>query len=105
MTKLLAACLGNKWVWGGGALIWAIFLSGVMHPLTGTPGVYQLLKLEQLLEQKKRTLGTIEAQIAEIQGEIERLETKDHIQEREIRRSLGYVRQDEMVFDFSGEAQ
>lgn len=83
--------------------VWALFLSGVMHPLTATPGLYQLLKLEGLHAKRKAQLLAIEHELERTKLQISQIQSDPVVQDREIRRTLGYVKDDEMVFDFSSE--
>jgi len=82
---------------------WLILLSGVLNPWIGGPGVMQWWRLESLLSQRQDRLTDVENQVLALSSEQVRLERSVATQQREIRRVLGYVRTDEMVFDFSAE--
>jgi hypothetical protein len=82
---------------------WLILLSGVLNPWLGGPGVLQWWRLESLLSQRQDRLTDVENQVLALSSEQVRLERSVATQQREIRRVLGYVRTDEMVFDFSAE--
>lgn len=72
-----------------------------MAPMTGTPGVLQALRLNQLLEEKNQLLKTMENQSARLAIEEKLLIDSPQFQEQEIRSILGYTSKDELVFDFS----
>ena len=81
--------------------IWAVLLSGLLTPWVGSPGVLQLFRLQSLLSQKQDQAGKLESNLLELQAESERLQGSRIAQEREIRKTLGYAADDEMIFDFS----
>lgn len=89
-------------IWIGLFVLWGFGLSGVVSHLTdrGGPGVLQALRLNALLTSKRDKLASIEAEIQRIQAESADLESNRLVQEREIRKTLGYAAPDEIVFDF-----
>jgi hypothetical protein len=82
---------------------WLVLLSGILTPWIGGPGIIQWWRLESLLSQRQERLSEVENQVLALSSEQVRLERSVATQQREIRRVLGYVRADEMVFDFSAE--
>ncbi len=88
-------------VWIGIFLIWGVFLSGLLTPWLQTPGLWQYSKLTTLRDQKKVELSQLEAKIEAKDQERIALESNPDLQEKEIRRVLGYVSPNEIVFDFS----
>ncbi len=80
--------------------LWIIFLSGVIKTWVGTPGVYQAIGLRMLLDQKVNEREQLEKSLASRLKEITDLEKNRLVQEREIRRVLGYTAPGELVFDF-----
>lgn len=78
-----------------------ILLSGILNDVAGSPGVMQAVRLRGLLQSRNLELARIEEQMAHLQQEIQKLENNPIIQEREIRRVLGYAAQDEIIFDFN----
>ncbi len=82
---------------------WLILLSGILTPWIGGPGLMQWWRLESLLSQRQERLTEVENQVLALSSEQVRLERSVATQQREIRRVLGYVRADEMIFDFSAE--
>lgn len=77
--------------------LWILFLSGLIR----SPGVIQAIRLNSLLEEKQVKIRDLKVQIAHMESEEARLEKSRAEQEREIRRVLGYIASDEIVFDFS----
>ena len=90
-------------VWLGLFGAWVVLLSGILNPWIGGPGVIQWWRLESLLSQRQDRLTEVENQVLAQSSEQVRLERSVATQQREIRRVLGYVRADEMIFDFSAE--
>ncbi|MEN9722719.1 MAG: Septum formation initiator [Pseudomonadota bacterium] len=89
--------------WIGLFSCWVLLLSGVFSSWFGGPGLLQWWRLERLLSQKQAHLTEVENEVLALSSEQTRLERSPATQHREIRRVLGYVRPDEMVFDFSAE--
>lgn len=81
--------------------VWGVILTGVLAGFFGPPGIIQAMRLRSLLAQKIEKTAMIEAGIARLDSEIKRLEKSTAAQEREVRRVLGYVASDEIVFDFA----
>ena len=84
--------------------VWLVLLSGIFNRWLGSPGLIQLWRLESLLSQRQAKLTEIENQVLALSSEQVRLERSMVTQQREIRRVLGYVRTDELVFDFSADS-
>ncbi len=80
--------------------IWTLLLSGVFADFVGTPGLVQWRKLEELYQLKKSEQERLEYELARVQKEIVDLEKDPEAQRREIRRLLGYVAPDEVIFEF-----
>ena len=80
---------------------WLLFLSGILTGFVGSPGILQAVRLKNLLESKKTQLADGQRELQKIQIESSELERNPHAQMREIRRVLGYARQDEIIFDFT----
>lgn len=83
--------------------LWLILLTGVFNRWLGSPGLIQWWRLESLLSQRQAKLVEIENQVLALSSDQVRLERSSVAQQREIRRVLGYVRPDELIFDFSAE--
>lgn len=87
-------------LWIAVFVVWGIILTGVFAGFFGPPGIVQAVRLRSLLAQKTGKTALIETEIARLDAEIKRLEKSTVAQEREVRRVLGYVGSDELVFDF-----
>ena len=81
--------------------IWLAFLSGLGSAQINAPGVLQALKLRRLLEAKELRLKALEDRASRLSESLDRLKSSRFAQEQEVRRVLGYVTADEMIFDFS----
>lgn len=88
-------------IWIALFAVWVVFISG----LIGSPGVLQAIRLQQLLESKQAQVTQIQSDIRRLQGDASQLEKSRVIQQREIRRVLGYAAQDEIIFDFGSTTQ
>lgn len=86
----------------GAFLVWATFFSGVLgYWVDGVPpGVVQAVRLRKLLFEKENQIQLLEKQIAQLELDRKDLEGNRRVQEREVRRVLGYVAEDELVFEF-----
>jgi hypothetical protein len=80
---------------------WAVFLSGAVASVVGSPGVIQAVRLHSLLGAKEAQLRDVQTELARLDSERERLEKSRVAQEHEIRRTLGYAAADEIIFDFT----
>lgn len=87
--------------WLGAFALWSFWLTGAMYTFTGAPGLIQWFRLQSMIYQKQQELTRYEAEIAELEAEALALQTNPTIQEKEIRKTLGYVGENEIVFDFS----
>jgi cell division protein FtsB len=81
--------------------LWSLFLSGAMASFVGSPGVLQLVRLKSLLATKHATLAQIQDDLKRLQSDAVLLEKSRPLQQREIRRVLGYAAEGELIFDFS----
>lgn len=88
-------------VWLGVFALWALFLTGVLSPIGGGPGVLQAWRLYALDDNKDAQIAELESEIEQLGRDAERLEKSRVAQEREIRRVLGYAAPDEIIFDFT----
>ncbi len=82
--------------------VWLFMLSGVtQHMGVGSPGLVQFLRLHSLLGDRQTQSTDIDNEIAVMETESSSLEKSRGAQEREIRKTMGYVGENEMIFDFS----
>jgi cell division protein FtsB len=90
-------------LWLGLFALWLIFLSGLLSPLLKTPGILQALRLNSILDAKQEQINRSENELLALQNDAELLEKNHIVQQREIRKVLGYAAPDELIFDFSSE--
>lgn len=81
--------------------IWTIALSGIFSDALHTPGIWQALKLRSLLQDKRAQIAKIQDEVRTLKVEIEMMDSSVAVQQREVRRVLGYAAPDELIFDFS----
>lgn len=98
-------------IWLGIFGIWSLLLTGFFSSNSGRlggivgPGALQAIRLQNLLQAKTAQLDKIQDRINELQSEADSIEQNPVIQQREIRRVLGYAAQDEIIFDFTTPGQ
>ena len=88
-------------VWVSVFAVWGILLSGVLASFVGSPGVIQAFGLNSLLQSKQEQVESLTHDIKRLQLEAIQLDKNKVVQQREIRRVLGYAAQDEIIFDFT----
>ena len=88
-------------IWAALFGIWALFISGAVLGLTGSPGVAQAFRLRSLLVDRRAELARIEESAGRMEGLKKELGTRAPAQEAEIRKVLGYAATGELVFEFS----
>jgi cell division protein FtsB len=81
--------------------IWSLILSGLFSDFLGPPGILQKFRLNNLLVLKEAQLIQAQSELSKLKMEAHLLETNRIVQEREVRRVLGYTAPDEIVFDFT----
>jgi cell division protein FtsB len=99
--SFLRRLLSSTPLWGLFFFLWLIGLSGVLSPWMGTPGALQNQNLDVLLQQRKKELAQARQESERLKELIEELEKNPSRQERTIRNRLGYVGENDLVFDFS----
>lgn len=87
-------------LWLGIFGVWAFVLTGALAGVLGSPGAIQAIRLQNLLHAKVSQLDQLQTQLNELQAQAEGLEKSAIVQQREIRRVLGYAAPDELIFDF-----
>jgi cell division protein FtsB len=90
-------------VWIGIFCLWGLFLSGWMAGFIGSPGILQAARLNHLLSAKQDQVDELQETIHRLETESVLLEKNRLVQQREIRRVLGYAAPDELIFDFSSQ--
>ena len=88
-------------VWACVFGLWGLFLSGALASFVGSPGIIQAIRLKNLLESKQANVTRIQEEVRVLTTEAVQLEKSKVVQQREIRRVLGYAAQDEIIFDFT----
>ena len=86
--------------WCGFFLLWLILLSGMLERWVGAPGLYQWLQVRSLVKETRNKGEEIEFELSRLDGLRKQLETNPAVQEIEIRRVLGYLRPNEIVFEY-----
>ena len=86
--------------WLGFFAIWAILVSGILDFWLKSPGLKQWLQVEYQVHQKRQDIVDIETHSDQLKNIIHQLETNPAAQEREIRKVLGYLGEQEIVFEF-----
>jgi cell division protein FtsB len=105
-TSLIRFIRRIRWtptrVWLAVFACWLFLLTGSTHRIgAGSPGLIQYWSLNALLRDRQAQLVLIDNQIAKLEGEAGALEKSRIVQEREIRKTMGYVGENEIIFDFS----
>lgn len=100
MTHSTPKNLNPHRIWLGIFGVWAFILTGALSSIIGSPGAIHAIRLQNLLHAKTTRLEKIQTQVNELQAEADRLEKSAAVQQREIRRVLGYAAPDELIFDF-----
>jgi cell division protein FtsB len=76
-------------------------LTGIFSQILGSPGLIQYWELKDLLAQRAGDAQQLELGIQTLAEAQAALENDPITQKREIRRVLGFVGEDEIVFEFS----
>jgi cell division protein FtsB len=88
-------------LWLGFFVVWFILLSGLLDFWVSTPGLKQWFKVESTLHERRQEIAAVEARSASLHETAHQLESNAVAQEREIRRVLGYLGEQEVVFEFT----
>ncbi len=80
--------------------IWSLLLTGLLDFWIQSPGLKQWAKVESSLREKRQEIAAIEARSEVLQNIAHQLEYNPTAQEREIRKVLGYLGENEVVFEF-----
>lgn len=79
---------------------WFVLLSGVLDFWIKTPGLKQGWQVQQWLTQRNQEAEALELKAQQLKATKKLLESNRYAQEREIRRVLGYIQGNELVFEF-----
>ena len=80
--------------------IWLVLVSGLLDFWLKSPGIKQWLQVEYQVHERRQEIADIEAKSEQFKNVIHQLETNPVAQEREIRKVLGYLSNQEIVFEF-----
>jgi cell division protein FtsB len=81
--------------------IWFILLTGTLDFWLQTPGLKQWYRVQANVSERRQEIADIEAKTGVLQEVAKQLESNSAAQEREIRKVLGYLGDQEVVFEFS----
>ena len=79
--------------------LWLLLISGLFDFWIQSPGLKQWIQVEWLLKGKSQEIAAIEAKSESMKNAIHQLESNPIAQEREIRKVLGYLGDQEIVFE------
>ena len=88
-------------LWLGFFGIWLILLSGLLDFWLQSPGLKQWYRVAATLSERRQENGVIEERSDYLHHVARELESNTVAQEREIRKVLGYLGDQEAVFEFS----
>jgi len=81
--------------------VWLVLLSGLLDFWLKSPGIKQWIQVELLVRKERQEIARIETQNDLYQSTAYQLENNPVAQEREIRKVLGYLGEQEIVFEFT----
>jgi 3-mercaptopyruvate sulfurtransferase SseA len=93
--------LDRNRIWGAFFFVWMLLLSGILDFWVKSPGLKQWIKVNSQLTVKRLEIGETETRTTLMLQVSRELQTNPAAQEREIRKVLGYLDEQEAVFEFS----
>jgi len=93
--------LNRNRIWGIFFGVWLLLLSGLLDFWVQSPGLKQWFKVNSQLGESRHEIDLTEARTSFLLGVAKELQTNTAAQEREIRKVLGYLDEQEAVFEFS----
>jgi cell division protein FtsB len=87
-------------VWAGFFAIWMLLLTGTLGFWLKSPGVKQWYSVSQSLKEQRQEIADVESNSTLLAHTAHQLEFNSVAQEREIRKVLGYLGDQELVFEF-----
>lgn len=81
--------------------IWLVLVSGIFDFWLKSPGLKQWFQVELLVRKRRQEIADIEVKSAQFKNTAHQLETNPVAQEREIRKVLGYLGDQEIVFEIT----
>ncbi len=88
-------------LWLGFFAVWTILLTGLLDFWFHSPGLKQWYRVESSLHGVRQEIATIEAKTTLQLSVASQLESNVAAQEREVRKVLGYLGEQELVFEFT----
>ena len=88
-------------VWLGFFATWSLLLSGLLDSWVQSPGLKQWMRVGETLKERRQEIADVEARTVLFQSMAKQLESNSVAQEREIRKVLGYLGEQELVFEFT----
>lgn len=86
----------RRWFYAGGFALWLIWLSGVF----GNSGLVQAYNLSQVRRDMSLRIVALENERNRLEDSLSHLENDPFVQEQTVREALGFVRHNELVFEF-----
>ena len=80
--------------------VWSFLLTGLLDFWLHSPGLKQWYRVEASLQDSRQEIAEIESKTSLAVSTIRQLETNNIAQELEIRKVLGYLGDQELVFEF-----
>jgi hypothetical protein len=96
------ARISSDKLWMGFFFVWVFLLTGILDFWIQTPGLKQLWRVSSMLESRRQEIDGVEAKTALLSQIYRELQENPIAQEREVRKVLGYLGDQEVVFEFSG---
>lgn len=93
--------LSMNQIWLGFFGVWSLLLSGLLDFWVQSPGLKHWAKVGNTLKERRQEISAVEARTVLFQSMARQLETNSVAQEREIRKVLGYLGDQELVFEFT----
>lgn len=81
--------------------IWFLLLTGTLDTWFENPGIKQWHLLKEGVQKKRQEIVEVESDSELLKETAKQLQSNPAAQEREIRRVLGYLGPNEVVFEFS----
>ncbi len=90
----------NK-AWLGFFCVWLVLLSGLLDFWFQSPGLKAWFKVKDSLNDRRDEIASVEAKTLILHEVSRQLDSNAVAQEREIRKVLGYLGENEVVFEFN----
>ena len=85
--------------------VWLLLLSGVLDFWLKTPGLKQWYRVGATLDDRRQEIGVIESRSNYLNQVARELSSNPIAQEREVRKVLGYLGEQEAVFEFPADSR